>query len=67
MSQSVDTQPARTRLNVRFEESVWNRIDALRSKRAGFVSRNSWILEAVMEKLSRESAEASRKELQDDA
>jgi hypothetical protein len=33
---------------------VWEKIDRERGKRAGSGSRNTWITEAILEKLSRE-------------
>ena len=44
----------RSRQNFRLEPEVLLAIDAARMKRPGFVSRNSWIDEAVREKLDRE-------------
>ena len=54
MTKAAAKSELKTRVNVRFDEQVWARIDRARNKRAGFVSRNSWILEAVMEKLAKE-------------
>lgn len=47
----------RTRQNLRLDKHVWAAIDIARLKRAGNVSRNTWITEAVLEKIARESAE----------
>ena len=54
MNKAIAKPEMKTRVNIRFDEQVWARIDHARAKRAGFVSRNSWILEAVMEKLAKE-------------
>jgi len=46
------------RCNLRISEEVLNAIDLVRSSRAGFVSRNSWIAEAIIEKLNRAGVDA---------
>ena len=33
---------------------MWGAIDDVRAKRPGIVSRNTWIAEAILEKLARE-------------
>jgi len=43
------------RNNVRMEADLWEAIDSARSQRAGNISRNTWITEAVQEKLTREA------------
>ena len=43
--------------NLRVPEEIVNKVDALRRKRTGKISRNTWILEAIEDKLERESAE----------
>lgn len=57
----------RTRVNIRLENGVWRQIDLQRTDRAGFVSRNTWIEEAVIEKLAREAIEVSGREKVSDA
>lgn len=47
-----DSQPARA--NLRLTPHLWLAIDAARGRRAGNVSRNTWITEAIMEKVARE-------------
>jgi len=42
------------RLNLRLSAETFAEIDAMRATRAGAVSRNTWITEAVEEKLARE-------------
>ena len=42
------------RFTLRAPQFVFGRIDAARRPRIGFVSRNTWILEAITEKLQRE-------------
>lgn len=42
------------RSNLRLPKQVLRSIDIARGRRAGYVSRNSWIAEAVCEKLSKE-------------
>jgi len=44
----------KSRQSLRLDPEVWERIDRVRRKRAGSVSRNTWIAEAIVEKLSRE-------------
>lgn len=47
----IDT---RRRQNLRLEPEVWKAIDAAREKRGGYIPRNTWITEAILEKLERE-------------
>ena len=44
------------RINLRLPSEMLEAIDAERSQRVGNVSRNTWIAEAVQEKLSRDGA-----------
>ena len=44
----------RARQNLRLDLEVWAAIDAARMRRAGSISRNTWITEAIAEKLARE-------------
>lgn len=46
------SQPARA--NLRLTPHLWLAIDFSRGRRAGNVSRNTWIAEAIMEKLAHE-------------
>jgi len=41
--------------NLRVPESVVEKVDALRKLRTGKISRNTWILEAIADKIDRES------------
>ena len=41
--------------NLRVPESLVARVDALRKRRTGKISRNTWILEAIEDKVTRES------------
>jgi metal-responsive CopG/Arc/MetJ family transcriptional regulator len=43
------------RINLRLSAEMLDMIDAARSKRAGKVSRNTWIAEAIEEKLARDA------------
>ena len=43
------------RLNLRLAPALFRAIDAAREGRPGNVSRNTWITEAIQEKLSREA------------
>jgi hypothetical protein len=54
MSGTQRKQADSTRSNLRLAPHVWTGIDAARSRRPGNVSRNTWITEAILEKLGRE-------------
>jgi predicted HicB family RNase H-like nuclease len=41
--------------NLRVPESLVEQVDALRKRRTGKISRNTWILEAIADKIARES------------
>ena len=41
--------------NLRVPESFVEQVDALRKRRTGKISRNTWILEAIADKIARES------------
>jgi len=41
--------------NLRVPESIVAKVDALRKRRTGKISRNTWILEAIADKVERES------------
>ena len=40
--------------NLRVPESLVRQVDALRKRRTGKISRNTWILEAIADKVERE-------------
>lgn len=44
------------RINLRLAPETFKAIDEARSARSGHVSRNTWLTEAVREKLAREAA-----------
>jgi hypothetical protein len=44
----------RGRQSLRLGPEVWTAIDMARLRRAGSISRNTWITEAIAEKLARE-------------
>jgi hypothetical protein len=44
----------RSRQNLRLDPRIWDEVDRDRSRRAGNISRNTWITEAILEKLARE-------------
>lgn len=50
----------RIRQSLRLDPQLWAAIDVARQKRAGSVSRNTWITEAIMEKVAREEPELSK-------
>jgi hypothetical protein len=47
------------RINLRLSAQTFRAIDDARGRRAGNVSRNTWIAEAIEEKLAREIAQPS--------
>jgi metal-responsive CopG/Arc/MetJ family transcriptional regulator len=49
-------EPSRDRINLRLTPELFVAIDECRRRRAGAVSRNTWIAEAINEKLEREAA-----------
>jgi len=44
----------RGRQSLRLDPEVWTAIDTARLRRSGSISRNTWITEAIAEKLARE-------------
>ena len=44
------------RINLRLDPETLEAIDVLRAERPGNISRNTWITEAIQEKLVRETA-----------
>jgi hypothetical protein len=48
----------RGRQSLRLETAIWAAIDQARGRRAGNISRTTWITEAIMEKLQAESQAA---------
>lgn len=44
----------KVRQNLRLDPDVWSAIDSDRSKRPGSISRNTWITEAILDKLARQ-------------
>lgn len=48
----------RIRQSIRLDKQLWDAIDRVRSERPGNISRNTWITEAVLEKLQRDVANA---------
>ncbi len=51
---------SRPRNNLRLEAELWKAIDAARRQRPGSVSRNTWITEAVLEKLKRDGIDTPK-------
>jgi metal-responsive CopG/Arc/MetJ family transcriptional regulator len=58
--QALRLNESRERCNLRLSEEIVSSIDAARAKRPGFISRNSWIAEAILEKLSKEGVRNPR-------
>jgi len=50
----------KVRQNLRLDPEVWSAIDSDRSKRPGNVSRNTWITEAILDKLARQPSTAQK-------
>ena len=59
-SQKPTAVRALDRINLRLSPLMFDAIDEARSARPGNVSRNTWIAEAIEEKLDREFVEVSR-------
>ncbi|OOW64569.1 hypothetical protein Xlen_10865 [Xanthomonas campestris pv. leeana] len=58
MSESIETSASTMdRINLRLPPEIFQAIDDRRERRAGSVSRNTWIAEAITEKLAREASE----------
>jgi hypothetical protein len=49
----------RGRQSLRLDPEVWTAIDMARLRRAGSISRNTWITEAIAEKLARDQSAGS--------
>ncbi|HHT8972209.1 TPA: ribbon-helix-helix domain-containing protein [Burkholderia cenocepacia] len=60
MKAAKDPRAATERITVRLPDEMLAKIDAECSRRVGNVSRNTWILEAVQEKLSRADGGANK-------
>ena len=56
---------SRMRTNLRLTLQLWTAIDKARRQRPGNVSRNTWITEAVQEKLEKERKIRNSKEAND--
>lgn len=48
------------RINLRLPGETFDAIDASRNARPGTISRNTWITEAIEEKLARDQVKAAR-------
>lgn len=62
MNSPAKASKGRDRTSLRLNAEMLAKIDRARSTRAGVVSRNTWITEAIQEKLARELREALQKE-----
>lgn len=51
---------SRSRTSLRLDPKIWKAIDAEIEKRPGTVSHNTWIIEAIMEKLEREKSSGKK-------
>lgn len=58
MTRAEPKRGERIRQNIRLDKNLWDRIDQARGERPGSISRNTWITEAVLEKLERDVANA---------
>lgn len=59
MNNTVKTPKNRERTSLRLEAELVCMIDQARIKRVGVISRNTWIAEAIQEKLAREMKNAA--------
>lgn len=57
MADSPTAPTSIDRINLRLPAEIFAAIDRARSGRPGHVSRNTWLTEAVAEKLAREAAQ----------
>ena len=56
-SASEEAAPNKERIfNLRAPDILVNKVDSLRKKRTGKISRNTWILEAIEDRIEREQA-----------
>ena len=62
MNSASQTRKDRDRINLRLSTETFALIDKARSARAGVISRNTWITEAIGEKLARELAKTEQME-----
>ncbi|MGU7843605.1 ribbon-helix-helix domain-containing protein [Burkholderia sp. AW33-5] len=62
MKTAKDSRAQTERITVRVPDDMLTAIDAECSRRVGNVSRNTWILEAVQEKLSRAGGGADKQD-----
>lgn len=58
MRQTAPLHSDRARQNLRIDPALGAAVDRARLKRAGNISRNTWITEAILEKLSRDEPAA---------
>lgn len=58
MARTEPKRDDRIRQSIRLDKQLWDGIDRVRSERPGNISRNTWITEAVLEKLQRDVANA---------
>jgi predicted HicB family RNase H-like nuclease len=58
MKDAASTIAELDRINLRLSGETFRSIDAARGARAGRISRNTWIAEAIEEKLVREASDA---------
>ncbi len=54
MKNDLKAEKDRGRINLRLEQETFVLIDQARGLRPGVISRNTWITEAIQEKLARE-------------
>jgi hypothetical protein len=59
MLAEVQKDESLSRQNLRLKNSIWKAIDDSCAVRAGAVSRNTWITEAIVEKLNKDADKAT--------
>jgi metal-responsive CopG/Arc/MetJ family transcriptional regulator len=52
----------KNRQSLRLEQYLWKAIDEMCKQRPGKISRNTWITEAITEKLEREQKQQAKKD-----
>jgi hypothetical protein len=55
MNNADSKRDDRTRQSLRLAPDLWLAIDKARLRRAGSISRNTWIAEAILEKVERDT------------
>jgi hypothetical protein len=57
---AVSVSDKRVRQSLRLDATVWRAIDQVRTGRPGNISRNTWITEAILDKLAHQLPQAQK-------